>query len=208
LASVFNSTSTIFTLDIYKKLNPQASEQQCVRVGKIATTAIVILGIIWTPILKAIGGGVMYQYLQNVQSYIAPPVTAVFLMGILWKRVNAPAAITTLCAGLVMLVLRLSTEIYYQSEIAAHTHVDGIAFAFASINFAHMAIVLFIFSVVLCTAVTLATNPPDYQRIRGLAFGTLTAEDKKVNEKPTALDIVFSLILIAIVIGILSYFTG
>ena len=67
--------------------------------GKIATAIIVILGIVWIPIMERIGGGVMYQYLQNVQSYIAPPVTAVFLLGIIWKRVNAQAAISTLIAG-------------------------------------------------------------------------------------------------------------
>ncbi len=209
LASVFNSSSTIFTLDIYKKLKPHASEADYIRVGKIATAVIVLLGILWIPILNKIGGGVMYQYLQNVQSYIAPPVTAVFLMGILWKRVNAQAAITTLMVGLVMLVLRLGSEIYYQSEITAGTQVQGMIFSFATINFAHMAIILFVFSVALCTAVTLSTNPPDYQRIRGLAFGTLTAEDKAAAAGSlTKLDVVFSLLLVAMVIGILSYFTG
>lgn len=208
LASVFNSSSTLFTLDIYKKLKPQAAEAEFLLVGKIATAVVVILGVLWVPIIKAISGGVMYQYLQNVQSYIAPPVTAVFLMGILWKRVNAQAAITTLCAGLVLLVLRLGSEIAYQSEIAAGTHVDSLMFAFATINFSHMAIVLFVFSVGLCSIVTLATNPPDYQRISGLAFGTLTAEHRSAVSKPTPLDIVLSLVLVALVIGVLSYFTG
>ncbi len=118
LASVFNSCSTLITMDIYKKLRPDHSEAEFIRVGRIATTIIVILGIIWIPIMGRIGGGVMYQYLQNVQSYIAPPVTTIFLMGILWKRVNANAAIATLMAGLVLLVLRLGSEIYYQPEIA------------------------------------------------------------------------------------------
>lgn len=209
LASVFNSSSTIFTMDIYKKLRPQSSEKECVRVGKLATTIIVVLGLLWIPILTKIGGGVMYQYLQNVQSYIAPPVTTVFLLGILWKRVNAQAAITTLLAGLVMLVLRLGSEIYYQSEIVAGIKLDSVLFKFATINFAHMAIFLFLFSVALCTAVTLSTNPPDYQRIRGLAFGTMSAEERAAEHNgPTPLDIVFSVILVAIVISILSYFTG
>lgn len=208
LASVFNSSSTLFTLDIYKKLKPQSSEQDYVRVGKIATSIIVVLGILWIPILTQIGGGVMYQYLQNVQSYIAPPVTAIFLLGILWKRINAQAAITTLCAGLVMLVLRLGSEIYYQAEIVAHTPVDSLLYSLATINFAHMAIVLFVFSVILCCGVSLMTAEPDYQRIQGLAFGTLSDADRAANTKPTVLDIVLSLILVALVIGVLSYFTG
>jgi len=209
LASVFNSCSTIFTIDIYKKLRPEKSERELLTVGKIATGLIVVLGIIWIPIMDKIGGGVMYQYLQNVQSYIAPPVTTVFLLGIIWKRVNSKAAITTLLAGLVLLILRLGSEIYYQPQITAGTEVSGFLFQFASVNFAHMAIFMFIFSVALCIAVTLATSPPDYVQIKGLSFGTLSPEDR-INSKDSysTIDIVLSVLLVVIVIGILSYFTG
>ena len=107
LASVFNSCSTIFTIDIYKKLKPLTEEKKLLRIGKIATSIVVILGIIWIPIMNKIGGGVLYQYLQSVQSYIAPPITAVFLLGILWKRVNSKAAIITLFSGLIIAALRI-----------------------------------------------------------------------------------------------------
>ncbi|MCR9228703.1 MAG: sodium:solute symporter [Flavobacteriaceae bacterium] len=209
LASVFNSCSTIFTIDIYKKLRPEKSERELLTIGKIATGIIVVLGIIWIPIMDKIGGGVMYQYLQNVQSYIAPPVTTVFLLGIIWKRVNSKAAITTLLAGLFLLILRLGSEIYYQPEIAAGTEVSGFLFAFATVNFAHMAIFMFLFSVALCIAVTLATAPPNYASIKGLSFGTLSPEDR-INSKGSysTIDIVLSVLLVVIVIGILSYFTG
>ena len=142
LASVFNSCSTIFTIDIYKKLKPNESEKKLLNIGKLATTVIVILGIIWIPIMEKIGGGVMYQYLQNVQSYIAPPVAAVFILGIVWKRVNSKAAITTLMAGLLLLIMRLSSEIYFQPEISSNTIVDSYMFIFATINFSHMAILM------------------------------------------------------------------
>ncbi|WP_127138776.1 sodium:solute symporter [Flagellimonas oceanensis] len=209
LASVFNSCSTIFTIDIYKKLRPEKSERELLTIGKIATGIIVVLGIIWIPIMDKIGGGVMYQYLQNVQSYIAPPVTTVFLLGIIWKRVNSKAAITTLFAGLLLLIVRLGSEIYYQPQIAAGTEASGFLFQFASVNFAHMAIFMFIFSVILCIAVTLATSPPDYATIKGLSFGTLSPEDR-VNSKGSysTIDVVLSVLLVVLVIGILSYFTG
>ena len=209
LASVFNSCSTIFTIDIYKKLRPEKTERQLLTIGKVATGIIVVLGIIWIPIMDKIGGGVMYQYLQNVQSYIAPPVTTVFLLGIIWKRVNSKAAITTLMAGLVLLVLRLGSEIYYQPQIASGEKVPGFLFEFATINFAHMAIFMFVFSVALCIAVTLATAPPNYALIKGLSFGTLTAEDKADTKGSySTVDVVLSVLLVVIVIGILSYFTG
>ncbi|MBW8243556.1 sodium:solute symporter [Muricauda oceani] len=209
LASVFNSCSTIFTIDIYKKLRPDKSERELLTIGKIATGIIVVLGIIWIPIMDKIGGGVMYQYLQNVQSYIAPPVTTVFLLGIIWKRVNSKAAITTLFAGLILLILRLGAEIYYQPQITTGTEVSGFMFQFATVNFAHMAIFMFLFSVALCIAVTLATAPPNYATIKGLSFGTLSPEDR-VNSKDSysTIDIILSVLLVVIVIAILSYFTG
>ena len=209
LASVFNSCSTIFTIDIYKKLRPLESEKNLLNVGKIATTVIVILGIIWIPIMEKIGGGVMYQYLQNVQSYIAPPVTAVFLLGIIWKRVNAKAAITTLLSGLILLILRLGSEIYYQPVIASGQVIDNFMFAFATVNFSHMAILMFIFSVLLCVSVSILTRPPDYTKISGLSYGTLNANQRKENsESYDTVDIILSIILIIIVVSILSYFTG
>jgi len=209
LASVFNSCSTIFTIDIYKKLKPLESEKTLLNIGKIATTVIVILGIIWIPIMEKIGGGVMYQYLQNVQSYIAPPVTAVFLLGIIWKRVNAEAAITTLLAGLILLILRLGSEIYYQPMIASGEFVDNFMFAFATVNFSHMAILMFIFSVLLCITVSILTSPPDYSKISGLSYGTLTANHRKENsESYDTIDVILSIFLIIIVVSILSYFTG
>jgi SSS family solute:Na+ symporter len=208
LASVFNSCSTIFTIDIYKKLKPNASEKTLINTGKIATGFIVVLGIIWIPIMEKIGGGVMYQYLQNVQSYIAPPVTAVFLLGIIWKRVNSEAAITTLLMGLGLLILRLGSEIYYQKEILSGENIDNLVYAFDTINFAHMAIFMFLFSVVICITVSLAFSPPDYKRIIGLSFGTLTEEQKAEHKNSyDTIDILLSIVLIILVIGILAYFT-
>ena len=209
LASVFNSCSTIFTIDIYKKLKPNESEKKLLNIGKLATTVIVILGIIWIPIMEKIGGGVMYQYLQNVQSYIAPPVAAVFILGIVWKRVNSKAAITTLMAGLVLLIIRLSSEIYFQPEISSNTIVDSYMFVFATINFSHMAILMFIFSILLCVGVTLSTTEPEYSKIVGLSFGTLTKEQRLENKNSyETIDVILSVTLVIIVVAILSYFTG
>ena len=209
LASVFNSCSTIFTIDIYKKIKPDMSEKSLIKIGKIATFVIVLLGIIWIPIMDKIGGGVMYQYLQNVQSYIAPPVTAVFLLGIIWKRVTSDGAIYTLISGLILLILRLGSEIYFQEEILSGTGGHGIAFTFATINFAHMAIFMFIFSVFICMCVSLMTVQPDYVKIEGLSFGTMTHQMKKEFQNSfNKTDLILSLVLVGLVISILIYFTG
>jgi SSS family solute:Na+ symporter len=207
LASVFNSCSTIFTIDIYKKIKPEKSEKYLVNIGKIATLVIVVLGIAWIPIMEKIGGGVMYQYLQNVQAYIGPPVTAVFLLGILWKRINAQASIVTLSAGLVLLIVRLSSEIYFQSEISSGIVVDSVFFEFATINFSHMAIFIFVFSALLCVTVSILTDEPDYSRIKGLSLGTTTREMISKEKSYTNYDIIFSVLLVLLVIGILLFFS-
>ena len=209
LASVFNSCSTIFTIDIYQKLKPNKSDKELLNTGRIATVFIVVLGIIWIPIMEKIGGGVMYQYLQNVQSYIAPPVTAVFLLGIIWKRVNSQAAITTLLVGLVLLIVRLGSEIYFQSEIISNVTVNSVWFTFATINFSHMAIFMFVFSVILCISISLLTTAPNYKTIIGLSYGTLSDKQKLDNKNSfDRIDVVLSVLLVLLVIGILSYFTG
>jgi SSS family solute:Na+ symporter len=202
LASVFNSCSTIFTIDIYKKLKPHLEEKRLLKIGRVATAIVVILGIIWIPIMAKIGGGTLYKYLQSVQSYIAPPITAVFLLGILWKRINAKAAIITLLSGLVVAALRIAAEINIEN-------LTGIAHSFAAINFAHMAIFMFIFSIILCISVSLITTAPNYKAIKGLAFGTLTKEQSNQTKNSfDKIDIILSILLIVIIVIILTYFTG
>lgn len=214
LASVFNSCSTIFTIDIYKKLRPYETEAKLLNIGRIATGFVVLLGIIWIPIMEKIGGGVMYQYLQSVQSYIAPPITAVFVLGITWKRVNSKGAIATLFTGLFVAALRIAAELYYAPEIAQYKatgeHViSGLFYRFASINFANMAIFMCLLSCVVCIVTSLVTQAPDYARIQGLAFGTLSKEEKILSKDSfTWIDIALSVILVLIVITILTYFTG
>ena len=202
LASVFNSSSTLFTVDIFKKMYPHSPELKLVRIGKIATVFVVAVGMLWIPVMEKIGGGVLYNYLQSVQSYIAPPITAVFLLGILWKRVNAHAAISTLMFGLVIATLRILAELFASES-------SPLAFQFAAINFSHMAIFMFIACIFVCIAVSLATDPPDFSKIRGLAFGALDPQDK-IDSKGSfdKIDALASIILVFIIVCILFYFTG
>jgi len=203
LASVFNSCSTIFTIDIYKKIMPQKEEKQLLRIGKMATAVIVVLGIFWIPIMEKIGGGVLYQYLQSVQSYIAPPITAVFLLAILSKRVNAQGAIATLFFGLIIGTLRIA------AELSISDGDSGFIYQFATINFAHMAIFMFLACVAVCLVVSYSTSPPDLARIQGLAFGTLSANQRAEGKASFGkVDLAVSVILVVIIVFILTYFTG
>lgn len=209
LASVFNSASTLFTVDIFKKMYPESSEEKLVRTGRIATGIIVILGMLWIPIMQKIGGGVLYQYLQSVQAYIAPPITAVFLLGILWKRVNAKGAIATLLFGLLMATVRILSELMFTKDGVLIDGASGPFAQLAVINFAHMAIYMFIACVVVCSVVSLSTEKPSFEKIQGLTLGTLSPEQKmEARNSYSKWDVVVSVVLAAIVISVLVYFRG
>lgn len=203
LASVFNSCSTLFTVDIYKKLRPDTPEVKLLGVGRIATTIVVVLGIAWIPVMANISG-VLYEYLQSVQSYIAPPITAVFLLGIFSKRINSTGAMATLISGLVVAAVRLVLELGRDA-----LNPDGLLFAIGDMNFLSFAAWFFLFSVVVCIGVSLATPAPSLEQIQGLTFGTLSAEQKAENRLSYNIwDIVFSLIVLGIVAWVMLTFTG
>jgi SSS family solute:Na+ symporter len=149
LASVFNTVSVLFTNDFYKVNNPNASERELVLVGRLSTTVIVILAIICVPLVKLINSQV-YLYLQSLQGYISPPITAVFLWGFLLKKVNAKAAITTLIIGEGIGFLRLILELTYGTNLQGM----GMFSPIVSINFLHFSIFMFLF----CTAIILTIS--------------------------------------------------
>lgn len=203
LASIFNSCSTLFTVDIYKKLNPEAPEEKLVRVGRIATAFVVILGIAWIPIMANISG-VLYEYLQSVQSYIAPPITAVFLLGIFHKRINSNGAMATLLMGLIIAFLRLTLEL--ARDVFPE---DSLLYFFGNLNFLTFAAWFFLFSVLLCIVVSLATPAPSARQIAGLTYGSLTSEQKRENRNSYNIwDIIFSLLVIGIVVFVMISFSG
>jgi len=203
LASVFNSCSTLFTVDVYKKLKPETSEKDLLRIGRIATGIVVILGIAWIPIMQNISG-VLYEYLQSVQSYIAPPITAVFLLGIFYKRINQKGAMVTLIVGMIAAFIRIALELAINK-----LEPGSILYVIGSTNFLAFAAWFFLFCVILCLVVSWLTPAPAPEQIQGLTFGTLTAEQKQANRASyTIWDITFSIIVIAIVVYVMVSFTG
>ncbi len=202
LASVYNACSTLYTIDIYKKQHPEATEKQLVRVGRIATAVIVILGMVWIPLMGRISSS-LYDYLQSVQSYLAPPIAAVFLLGVFFPRLNAKGAYTAMVAGFVVGMIKLTLQLL-QDELPA-----GILYDFAHINFLYFCIYLFLFSVVVMVVVSFATPPPSKEQIEGLTFATTVDSDKAASRASwNAWDVALSLIVVAIIIGIFMYFSS
>ena len=184
LSSVFNSTSTLITWDVYREWRPTASDRELVWVGRVATAGLTVAGLAWIPFIQNISS-TLYTYLQSVQSYIAPPIAAVFILGLAWKRINAKGALTTLLVGFVLGATRLILELVHgpeQEGLASGT----IWAAIAEFNFLHVAIVLFVICVLILIGVSLATAPPPEYKIAGLTYGT--AEQDLLAEPPSAGD--------------------
>jgi SSS family solute:Na+ symporter len=202
LASVFNSCSTLFTVDIYKKLRPDTPEKKLVRVGRIATGVVVVLGILWIPIMANISG-VLYEYLQKVQSYIAPPITAVFLFGIFYKRINARGAFAALVSGFVIGGGRIILELMKDRLTeGSWLHTLG------TMNFLNFGAYFFLVSIVILVGVSLATKADPVEKIKGLTFSTLTEEQKAANKNSyNWIDIVASLLIIGIVVYVMITFS-
>ncbi|WP_127138762.1 sodium:solute symporter [Flagellimonas oceanensis] len=203
LASVFNSCSTLFTVDIYKKLRPNAPEKKLVRTGQIATVIVVIIGIIWIPIMANISG-VLYEYLQSVQSYIAPPITAVFLLGIFHKRINAQGAFVTMVVGFIVGAVRIILELVKDS-----LNPDSIWFLLGDMNFLSFASWFFLFCIILILVVSYATAPPSDEKIKNLTYATISDDERKENKNSyNWKDIAISIIIIAIVAYVMIWFNG
>ena len=175
LSSLFNSSATLFTVDFYKKYNPEASEKKLVVVGRIATVVVVLLGILWIPVMRGLGN-VLYQYLQEVQSMLAPGIAAVFLLGILSKRTTPAAGLTGLITGFVLGMVKLGFMVF-ENSIGPDTIWYKI---FVSTNVYHYEIGLFFLVVAVMVIVSTYTKKIDSESIRGLYLRSATAEQKAI----------------------------
>jgi SSS family solute:Na+ symporter len=215
MSSVFNSASTLVTLDFYKKLRPEASEKQLVNFGRIATGFMVLLGLLWVPFIHLISSQ-LYIYLQSVQAYISPPIASCFVLGILWTRLNGTGAISSLWTGFVMGASRFILELVDRGT-SGHFESPVIRWII-DMNFLHYAIFMFVVCSLVLVIVSLMTPAPDRRKLAGLTFATVDEkmdtiplhgiERKPAKETPTErmVNIVFSLALVATVVGLWIYF--
>ena len=200
LASVYNACSTLFTMDIYQKMKPEADNKELVKVGRIATGVVVLLGMVWIPLMGRISN-TLYEYLQSVQSYLAPPIAAVFLLGVFFKRLNAKGAYSAMVAGFVLGLIKLTLELFKKD-------LSGVLYDFATINFLYFCIYLFLFSVVVMVVVSLLTPKPAEEQIRGLTFATTVAEDRAASRASwNSKDVILSLVVVAIIVSVFIYFS-
>ncbi|BBM68650.1 sodium:solute symporter [Rhodothermus marinus] len=207
LSSLFNSCATLFTVDIYEKLRPGRPERELVRVGRIATAVVVGLGLLWIPIMKVMAESKagLYDYLQNVQGFLAPPITAVFLLGLASRRINARGAVWGLGVGFVLGMVKLTLQSMVQNGALDPGTVLGAIGAFNGYYFSGL---LFFVSVAIVVGVSLLTEAPPEEKVRGLTFGTVSASDRSESRKTWDWrDVALTVVVLGLVLAIYLYFS-
>nr|WP_321452852.1 sodium:solute symporter [uncultured Carboxylicivirga sp.] len=204
LASLFNSSAMLFTIDFYKRFKPETPEKKLVKIGQIATVVIVLLGILWIPIMRSVGD-VLYEYLQDVQSVLAPGIAAAFLMGILWKRTSEKGGMWGLLSGFIIGITRLGAKVYYST-------VDGAAdtlfkTVFYDTNWLFFCGWMLVVCLIVVVVVSLLTKAPSEEKIQGLVFGTSTPEQKAATRASWGMwDIIHSVIILGLTAAFYIYF--
>jgi SSS family solute:Na+ symporter len=205
LASIFNSTASLFTVDIYEKVRPGASQTQLVRVGRIATAAVVGLGILWIPVMPLISKGGLYAYLQSVQGYLAPPITAVFLLGLFSKRVNARGAVLGLSIGFVLGMIKLTIQAFFGT---GKREAPEMLAAIGDFNFLYFSGLLFLVSVAIIVLGSLSAPAPSAEKIARLTYRTETEADRRERRASfSAWDVVTSAVVVGGTLTMYVYFS-
>ena len=210
LAGVFNACSTLFTVDLYQKWKPAASQHQLVRTGRLATGIMVLIALAWIPVIKNAHG--LYDYLQAVQGYLAPPIFVVFFFGVFFKRLNAQGALWAMIVGFALGIFRMLVDTPVTLGLAGFQ--DGYpqgSFLWIVNNtyFQYFSVLITLVSILVMVGVSYMTSEPDYLRIQNLTFATTTQEDKDATRAGWDWrEIAGSTLVLACIIGSYVYFSG
>ena len=207
LAGAFNAASTLFTMDFYSRLRPKVTQERLVHIGRVATGVMVLIGLLWIPVIR--GGKGLYDYLQGVQAYLAPPIFVVFFFGVFMKRLNAKGCLAALITGFSLGIFRLAVDTPVKL-------IEGFAYAEGSflwivnhIFFQYYSLIIFLISIIVMIVVSYLTEPPSYEKISGLTYGTVTEEHRKESRASWQWrDVVTSGIVLALILAAYLYFRG
>ncbi len=210
LSGVFNASSTLFTMDLYQKFKPNASGHQLVWTGRIATTAMVVIGLMWVPVIQGARG--LYHYLQGVQGYLAPPIFVVFFLGVFMKRLNSKGCLAALIVGFVLGVFRLAVDTPVTLGLAGFENGYAAGSFFWVVNniyFQYYSLLIFIICVVVIIAVSYMTKAPSLKKISGLTYGTITDEHRRESRSSwNRGDVAASAAVLLAILAAYVYFNG
>jgi SSS family solute:Na+ symporter len=207
LAGAFNASSALFTIDFYSRLRPAASQKQLVWIGRVATGVMVLIALLWIPVIR--GGRGLYDYLQGIQAYLAPPIFVVFFLGVFNKRLNAKGALWALIVGFVLGIFRLAVDTPVKL-MEGFKYTEG-SFLWIVNNtfFQYYSIVILLVSAAVMFAVSYMSNVPDPVKINGLTYATLSAEDRAASRASwNRSDVIASVAVVLAILAAYLYFTG
>src|SRR5690349_14920894 len=206
LAGVFNACSTLFTVDLYEKWNPGASQAQIVRTGRMATAVMVLIAILWLPVIQGAHG--LYNYLQAVQGYLAPPIFVVFFFGVFSKRWTAQGCLWAMIIGFVVGVFRMAVDT--PVTIMGKPYAEGSFFWIVNnINFQYFSVLITIISAIVMVVVSYMGKQPDESTLGGLTFATASAEDRaRTRASWDIRDVVASGLILCAILFAYLYFRG
>jgi len=206
LAGVFNASSTLFTMDFYSRLRPGSSEVHLVWMGRVATAVMVLIGLAWIPVIQ--GGRGLYDYLQGVQAYLAPPIFVVFFLGVFNKRLNKQGCLWALVVGFALGVFRLAVDT--PVTLSGFSYAEG-SFLWIVNNtfFQYYSLLIFLVCIAVMVGVSYMTEAPDYEKISGLTYGTMTHEHRSESRASWDWrDVASSALVIVLILAAYLYFTG
>jgi solute:Na+ symporter, SSS family len=204
LASLFNSTATLFTVDFYKRLKPQSSEQHLVTVGRIATVGVIVLGMLWIPFLQDLGKGQLYTYLQLVQSLLAPSIAAVFMAGIFSSYVTPKSGLYGIVAGFVIGMLRLVLQAMHETQ---GVEWPSLIQSFVDVNWLYFSFLLFVFTCALIWVVSQYTPKASPEQLAGLTYSSVSSAQNAEDRQTYGFwEIFHTCVIVGIITGIYIYF--
>lgn len=210
LAGVFNACSTLFTVDLYAKWKPAATQARMVQVGRIATAAMVLISIAWIPVIRGTAG--LYSYLQAVQGYLAPPVFVVFFFGIFFKRLNAQGCFWALVVGFAIGLFRMAVDTPVTLGLAGYAggYAPGsFLWIVNNIYFQYYSLLIFVVSCAVLIGVSYATAPPRREQIVGITYGMVTEAEQRENRASwNGWDVAGSAAVLALIVAGYLYFNG
>src|SRR3954467_15570318 len=207
LAGVFNACSTLFTVDLYQKARPNSSQHQLVHTGRVATVVMVVVALAWIPVIKGASG--LYNYLQSVQGYLAPPIFVVFFLGVFWKRMNGAGALWSMIVGFALGIFRMAVDTPVTMGLSTGYPQGSFFWIINNIYFQYWSLLITIVSAIVRVAVSLMTPAPDDTHIQSLTFATATPEDKKRTRASwSTVDVAGSVAVMVFILGAYLYFRG
>src|SRR6185369_11892505 len=210
LAGVFNACSTLFTVDLYQKWKPRATEHQLVRTGRIATIVMVVIALGWIPVITGAQG--LYNYLQAVQGYLAPPIFVVFFFGVFFKRMNSQGAFWSMLVGFALGIFRMLVDTPVTLGLAGFQNgypAGSFLWIVNNIYFQYFSVLITLVSAVVMVVVSHMTAAPDYRRIESLTLETATQADREHSRQSwTWREVAGSGVVLCCILGAYLYFRG